>query len=549
MRRLVVLSTAAVLAACSGDDDGSSNPNPNPNRDAGVVRDAGATVEDTFVEIAPSAAEVQQLVTQVRDDSIAGVDAQLRADVEAYVDAAFPGQGLTVQGEFMPATKAQMYSMIGAEAIMRGSLSGATWAFATAALLDLEDPKLLAHLAFCLNLLGEYELAKALLLKAREIDPEEYAARANLAYAYEKLEDLERAINELTYLSHLNPRNGRIAYELARLHRLAGNMRLAQRIAQEAKLLSPWDEDVDMLINEVGPPPMDDPDYNVTPSGTGSLIRAAGDCVVDHATDVGQAAPPFVQAAGTPPNEYWDAATTANDVNNTCLFDCGGDIACEFQCDSAYCAAVSAASATAIAKLKLVPPDYGGRMKAELTAFQECAFGALRRYGKSATDAEVEAVTRLIVDTEDVTYNGINVFYADVTGEMQFMRQDATDICTYAQQTLEMIDFPSVYAPLKPEDFTLEVCLGRFVCFNSMGGNFSLQFMIGILMAGLQIDLPTGDYTVSFGAGIADPSGRAQAAIALKFSNTMGVGIGAQAKIGGPIKAKLGQDYYVFSNF
>ena len=80
-------------------------------------------------------------------------------------------------------------------------------------------------------------------------------------------EDLERAINELTYLSHLNPRNGRIAYELARLHRLAGNMRLAQRIAQEAKLLSPWDDDVDMLVNEIGPPPMDDPDYNVTPSG------------------------------------------------------------------------------------------------------------------------------------------------------------------------------------------------------------------------------------------------------------------------------------------
>jgi hypothetical protein len=116
-------------------------------------------------------------------------------------------------------------------------------------------------------------------------------------------------------------------------------------------------------------------------------------------------------------------------------------------------------------------------------------------------------------------------------------------VCDSADQSIEDLDLEETFRTVNKK-VALDLCLDKALCIGINNSNIAVSASVGIFSGKLSTDLATGDWAVSAGVGVADPTGTMQAGLSLKFHSSKGVGLSTDVKIGGPLKVRFGGDFY-----
>jgi tetratricopeptide (TPR) repeat protein len=450
--------------------------------------------------------------------------------------------------------------MVGAEAVFLGSLSTATWAFLEAAALDPTSAFFLSQAGFALNAGGRYADARPLLLAARAADEAFYPAHLNLGAAYEGLEDWWRAIGELQMVVYLQPRNWTFLAWLARLYAQVGMTAVARGLLESAVEMAPDDPDLqaelDALPPDDGPPPGDPLSPTVSqPSDASGLVAWAAmvQCVP---TVFGADMQSWIEAGiryEAAEGEVEDAFHDENWEQLVCEGQCPewpleAEHACEQQCRVANCSAHQASLASGL------PPMFGENAaeQAACTRVQNdhlaCLMSAFGRIGDTlsatATQFFLEYVDTAMADWAHTCQGEIP---ATLREEVAALSQDVAMTCDNAATPFDAVDADDALS--QSDRFTnVELCLDGLVCVDLADGGITIEVEGELLAGEVTLDFDTGDFGFGFGLGVSDPTGLFQASVLLKFHTARGIGISGEARAGGPLSAKLGVDFWAFTN-
>ncbi|GEM_PF-7114852 len=108
-------------------------------------------------------------------------------------------------GHVITVNRGGAWLQAGVEAVIKGRLEIALWAFARAVEHNPDCPVFLSNAGFVLNRLGKYSDALTLLLRAVELDPLYSSAWVNMAYAHKKRGEKQQARTAYRIAISFNP--------------------------------------------------------------------------------------------------------------------------------------------------------------------------------------------------------------------------------------------------------------------------------------------------------------------------------------------------------
>lgn len=549
---IVGLSGFLFFAGCGGDDQ--NNPGGSTGQDGGIGA-SQQTAANFLLEKAATAAEVATVIEQ----QLAQIDKNVSSEIKELVKTKLQSHGFSVQlyslkmpvhtyaGEtpekyqlqYEPQDAADLLRMIGAEAIFRGNISVASWCFLQAARLKSDQVQILNDAAFALIQLEKYAEAKTLLLRAASLDKDVHSLYVNLAFIYRKLGKSRLALLAIQRAIAMQPKAITYRQVAVEIYQELGNNDGAYRQQEMIVRLDPQNSEAKTQLDQMPKPAQ-------TPASSPSA--AAAQLLVDLLqceSDVGLAYGKKIMEPGAKElavdQEFQNKCGDNSDACTECHKKCN-DEGCSAACEMAHCSADQATFAATVPKEVPLPFENETAYFGLYDAFINCATPYLMR----ETNAEVLEQGLQEVDRyyTELLYS-INDFFVNSADLISIWHGNVKSTCDDAAQAIEDAKTAEAYSTVN-NSLVLDLCLDKAVCIGINNSNIAVSGSVGIFNGKLSTDLATGAWGVSVGVGASDPTGTFQAGVSVKFHSTKGVGVGADVKIGGPVKVRLGKDFYAF---
>jgi hypothetical protein len=530
--RLILLFALVMLFLnCTENPSGSrNNDNDSPSY---------STLSTTeFIEPQLPASQIEELSSSLTSEFGAIINPAVKTQIDRIAGTT-AGSGKILADTILPANAFDTLIIIGLEAVFKGNLSTALYAYLAAAEIT-PCANAYSKIGFVLNYLERWGEARVFLLASRDLDSTHAATRINLSYSYNKLGSIERAIFELRKAVNLMPGNSEVRIRLAQLYIDAGKPDLARSMLNQAKIFDPNNPQIQTMLASLPaegsetPPPAFDIDPNNPPSSYTVITDSIAACwevinstMLDILADENNISFNLDQ-------DFQNDTRASNDIASACFNACQ-DEGCEAQCLADECERNTEILRNIVSQEELLPPSIELKMSRAITEYQTRTFSILLR-NPEAIDYAIasDMVYFNIKSAEDF----IDSSYAISQYDINIWSQDVAYTCEEAARAWNAVDWEAYYSE-NNSDFDFDVCLVS-ICINVGGGNASFSFNSGIIQFELAYDMKSGDF--GFGVGTGLNIGPAEAGVMLKISTT-GTQITGDFGIGGPIPIKSGFKY------
>lgn len=510
--------------------------------------------------VPPTPAALKARIASLRQEFEALVPAGARQKARDKV-AAYPfvriERAPTPTIQIDPETPTDLWMLMAAEAVFRGSLSTATWCFLEAAALSPEAAFPLSQVGFALNAADRSGEALPFLLAAKAADPDFHPARVNLAVAFEKTGDPWRALLEWHAVVALQPTNAGYLARLAGAYLRLGQRGVASRFLEMARRLAPDDPDVKEVDQAMQTGALRSALGDGSAEVSAVLYEAVTACSTAQIQDL---SPVMGQYAGVG-GRFWD-------IEQECMhqFDLAADRSrvcqqgCCTECDACYAACLAVECQEDRAALGVATVDfangyfeYRALYNGIVEVYVHCCLAAFVDHVDQASGAfEITMAVDSFFTTVDSQAEYINRVPADLDETIQALSDQVQATCDEAQSAFDAIDWEEELARQAAGsslDLNLDLCFDGVACLGIAGSQVTVNFQGGGVFQGeVSLDFRTGDIGLGFGIGATDPTGTVQAGVQLKLHTAKGVGVGADVRGRGPINVKVGGDFWAFTN-
>jgi len=505
------------------------------------------------LEPTPSAADALALVRRLRVEAEKVVPEEIKSLVSQHAAehgysldaAAFRGSGKPAYGgaeayelQIEPKDLADLLRMLGYEALFKGNLSVSKWLFLSAAELKPGDPLFLNDAGFALIKSGQLADAKAIVLRALAIDPNLHSLYVNLSNIYRKDAHARNALLAILRAISLQPKVVTYRQLAAEIYLEMGNTASAYRQLEAGIRLDPGNAEIQAQLDALPKPPDGDPP-SPPPSALAIMapvLQCEMDAFAEYAVKIATVSGKEMGVDQTFQNETAQASYDWTDCYNACIALEG----CWEMCSMAECSANQAALAKAVGAEVLLPPEAESMYYQMYDFFMGCVTPHLvKETNAQALGAALDEVDRYY---SSITYS-VHKWYVSSAELMQLWHSDVAGVCEDAEQAIADLDLEKAFQTVNNQA-ALDLCLDRALCIGINNSNISVSASVGIFTGKLSTDLETGEWAVSAGVGVADPTGTFQTGLSVKFHSTKGVGLSGDVKIGGPVKVRLGGDFY-----
>ncbi|MEK6677756.1 MAG: tetratricopeptide repeat protein [Planctomycetota bacterium] len=516
----------------------------------------------SFTQPAPDRESVAAMAADVGAEMQSRIpDATLQAMEEGVVGALSAGNSRQFNGQeppfydVLPETESDAYIMAGVGAVFQGSLTVGTWAFSQAVISDPDDPYALNQLGWALLADGRLDEARRILLRAVEIDPGLWTAWSSLGEIYERQNDPDRA--SYCYQQGLlaQPESLFLHLKLGALQLEQGDLNGAGLHAGVALAINPESGDAQDLQDRV-----EESGGAVTPvapsraGGTSSraysdVLQKIFDCEEEHTGWMMTAIVPTIQGAVREGYDHRDRGIELQHDQLECDQECarGSQDArdsCSHMCDMTYCSSMAGEITRHHQRMMSYLYTEMGFAAGYRARYRACAYEAIedRIDELSASDARylyeyVDWEVQLNEESNRTAPEQETLAYQDELGGM-------SSVCS-TEELEEAVEEAAEEGAQPLVDVELEACADGFFCLSF--GETSVGFDVGVGFAsgGLTADYGTGD--LIFALGVGADAGVAAVGVDAKLSIQRGIGLSPSFKFGGPIRASLSRDFWLFS--
>lgn len=516
----------------------------------------------SFVEPAPDSAAIQAIASARELEMHAFVSDAARQAITDHIAVLLAGAGRKYwrrddppQLNFNPATESDAYNMAGVSLILQGSWSGGAWAFSQAVLSDPDDPFALNQLGWALLAAGRYEEAKELLLRAVEIMPELWAAWSSLGYLYEKTGDWRRA--EYCYRRALESHSESlfIHLKLGALLLQQGDINGAGYYAGQALALSPDNPEAKALAERVEEQggdvdPVQTPSGGVTSDAGTDVLHEINDCADTQTQWMMTALVPSTQEAYEEGMAHREKKITLQHEEQECGEDCHSQPSdtwddCELHCQATYCGAMQGAIYMHYRNQLTFLHTEMGFAASYRSRYQSCVYTAIEDHQHDLSTREINYLLEYVdwqiaLNEETYKYSDQNEYEA---------YQDELNGLSSACRTPEVIEEMENLPPEEQGwgiDQGLDACLDGFVCLNFGEGSIGFEVGVGVASGGVSLDYD-GPPDLIFAVGPGLDIGAASVGVDFKLSIQHGFGVSPNASYGGPIRANVSRDFWLYS--
>ncbi len=548
-RLVSLLLTLHTLAACG--DSSPPTPPPPPPPPTG----SWTTADGLFLlETPPSQAEVKSLLGDLAREAQKQVPAEIQDAMKQHLSSYGFQSFSTLQ--FEPKDTADLLRMAAYEALFGGNLSVAVWLFCLAGSIKPQDALFLSDAGFALNEQGFYEQAKKVLLAAIAADPQLHSAYVNLAFAHGKLGKRRSAILYLRHAVAMQPRVTYYRLALGRMYREAGQLEQAYNELEEVRRADPENAEIKAELEDLPVPPPPSSTTPPPPSGLAPILPALMACHFDQVARLKpgtfEVAPDTITAKIVKlgneqtliEGKFTMTTQDAGYACTDCEVGCNGDEGCEAGCWATQCSTDQAVLGETLPKLAPIPSTYEAIFGDFELYMSQCALDAMVEHH---SEADLEAAASYLESLAVFARREVRLKFIEIAERMHGFRDEVAAVCEQAGTMIEEFNADQALSQVSNK-LSLDLCLDKVACIGINNSTVTVSGSVGIFAGKLSADWETGDWGVAVGLQAADPTGTAQAGIFLKFHSSKGVGLGTEVKIGGPVKLRLGADYYASTN-
>ncbi len=532
--QIIYVCMLCAFLGCTKNPVSSGKDNGGPKTDFSVLSSRD------FIEPSYGSTALDALSGDLHAEFGARLSPALKAEIDVWAHRGLSKKA--VADTLLPQTSVDTLLMIGLEAIMKRSVSTALYAYLSALSIE-QSASIYSKIGFCLNYLGRYGEARAMLLRARELEPDDAVIHANLAFSYRGLKNLERAIYELSFAAFLEPRNAQFKIGLARLYMEAGKNSSASRILQQARFLSPNHPDIAPLMEALPDPEQagdGSPLITIDPFNTSSSLVTITDSIAifrgvidstvldvlaeeDHTSNVND-------------QNFSNRMAESAEQCKQCEIACRGDLGCEIQCLVQECERDQIILAECAATEKSLIPAVEYKMRKAIALFSMNAFGVLYRHPDALDrDMAVDMLYQTLNSAEEYIIS----WYSGTDSTIGTWSQYVGYVCEDAAQQYHEFDWESYYR----SDIDVDACVFIF-CVTITGSEITMSVSAGIIQAEVSVDMVSGDFGFGVGAGL--NAGVFEAGAMFKIG-TAGAQLKAGVSTAGPLKFKKEFSYQLIN--
>ncbi len=534
---IVAISVSLLVFFCAKDPVSSDKNNGDSS-----VPDYNTLPSGVFLEPAFNATEIDYMADALRAEFGAKLSDALKDEIDSHVKASLKKTNAN-KIELLGPIDTLM--AIGLEAIMKRSISTAMYAYLLA--LEIQPSAgIYSKIGFCLNLLGRYGEARAMLLMARDLEPQDAVIHANLAFSYKALNSLERAIYEQGLATELQPDNAQFKIVLARLYLKAGRKHLAARLLEQAKLLSPDSPEIAQLKADLPDPAgADDPtgQINIDPYNPPNSITMITDsiyiCKAAFDSVVLDAVAKEGKESYNNDQNFSNRIRESSELCSSCMGACGDDVGCQIQCMQQECerdkVILSQAAETEISIAQMAEE----KLRDAMMSFKLNSFAIFFRNPQALDRSLAEDALYAFIKTGE---DYISSWYYDTDSTINDWADVVSGVCEDASAAWNDFDWDEYY---KQKNADVDFCFAM-ICVNINGATVTISVSFEIIQAEVSVDFETGDFGVGIGAGLS-AKGIFESGIMIKAGNT-GIQFSGGVSNAGPIRFKQ-QFAYQLVNF
>lgn len=495
----------------------------------------------------------QPLTPQQVEDQLAALRAEVedalpKADrdaAEAY--AADPPASSHPAGTIVhePSGEENAWHMLGMSAFMQGRASLALWLFVRAAQLDPDDALALQQVGFVLAHQGRDDDARGLLVTAAEADDDLHSPEVELASLYERAGELDKALYRLSQAEADNPHHNEIKRSLAGVWTALGHPEAARSELSAALLLAPGDPilqaELDALpalpgfkVDAPLAPPRPPPDAAAEVRAIIADKREEVDAILEEHLDLIAEAQDGLVAV-----RQIDQALNLDRALG-CTSACSDD-GCRDLCAEQLCLDETGSHNDFRAAVRGSPGDVDGAYAAWLAGMGAVVFPTLDEHRRKLSDDEFDAIRTDFLAEAAGNATIVELAYVGVAGAIQIDAEQVRLTC----QPVDTLEGPDPSAPLAdPDPDDIDLCLDNVLCLGLNNDEITLGAFAGPLSFEVSVDTKTGAFAMEASLGVSDPWRVAKAGVGLRFHSSKGIGVTADAKVGGFLQIKATKEAY-----
>ncbi|MBU1169394.1 MAG: hypothetical protein KKD44_07500 [Proteobacteria bacterium] len=549
------LMFVSILILCSGCGGSGGGGTTTPTQ--GTLPWTGS-----FLEASPAAGDLTLIAQTIEVEIRAHVPGATRQAISDHIADTLSHKSVPhltkadpPRYQIAPENECDAFMMAGNGAVLQGDLNLGIWAFSRAVLADPLNAYAMNQFGWSLLASERYSDAKQFLLGLTRSNPELWTAWSSLGSLYEHDDDPERAsyCYQMALMSH--PDSVFINIKLGALLLRQGDVTGAALHAGQALSVNPRNDEALALKEQIEAAggaviPVEPPGVRLPLSRAASEVRSEiGHCSEEHTGWMMEQMIPVVNDA------YRDGMAHENNraligqsyaqCEQLCMEDPDAGLDCWFICDMDYCSRMAAEITRQHSRNIGYINIEIGLAAAYRARYRSCSYDAIEDRINELSPSDITALYDFVdwqVQMSESSYT------TAIDDEIAFYKEELAGISSACEQDA----IAEALAAMTPEgergplfDTGMEACADGFFCLTFGEESIGFSAGVGFASGGLTADYGTTD--LIFSLGVAADSGVAAIGIDAKLSIRRGFGLSPVAKFGGPIRATVSRDYWLYS--